>query len=325
MVEVVGVACSLAVQLRNLKVFCDVIDRRSFSRAAAENGLTQSAVSQCVQQLEELLGTRLVDRSKRPPTPTAEGKCFYDGCGQLLRQFETLVDEVQSLGQQLSGRVKVASIYSVGLSYLPGLVEKFETLHPKVQLAFQFAQPEEVYGMVERGLVDFGLVSYPAPNQSVACRFWREEPMLLVASPKRKTNRVEDLTAEELKQLAWIGFLPHLRIRQEIDRRLQSIGVTPRVVAELDNIDSVKHAVTVNTGVAVLPEPTVRNELAAGTLVSLPCRALEMQRPLGVIYRRGATLGASARVFMELAISEAAAETAVSEAVTENANAVAGA
>ncbi|MFY8013900.1 MAG: LysR family transcriptional regulator, partial [Limnohabitans sp.] len=65
-----------------------------------------SAVSQCVQQLEELLGTRLVDRSKRPPTPTAEGKCFYDGCGQLLRQYETLVDEVQALGQQLSGRVK---------------------------------------------------------------------------------------------------------------------------------------------------------------------------------------------------------------------------
>jgi DNA-binding transcriptional LysR family regulator len=75
----------------------------------------------------------------------------------------------------------------------------------------------------------------------------------------------------------------------------------------------------------VLPEPAVRNELAAGTLVSLPCRALEMQRPLGVIYRRGATLGASARVFMELALSDAAAETAVVDAATENSGAVAGA
>lgn len=311
-------ACSLAVQLRNLKVFCDVIDRRSFSRAAAENGLTQSAVSQCVQQLEELLGTRLVDRSKRPPTPTAEGKCFYDGCGQLLRQFETLVDEVQSLGQQLSGRVKVASIYSVGLSYLPGLVEKFEALHPQVQLGFQFAQPEEVYSMVERGVVDFGLVSYPSPSQNIACRFWREEPMLLVASPRRRLAHSTDLTTEDLLQLGWIAFLPHLRIRQELDRRLQSLGVTPRIVAELDNIDSVKHAVAVNTGVAVLPEPTVRSELAAGTLVALPCKALELQRPLGVIYRRGATLGASSRVFLDLVLSDAGVETAVMPEVVES-------
>lgn len=302
-------ACSLAVQLRNLKVFCDVIDRRSFSRAAAENGLTQSAVSQCVQQLEELLGTRLVDRSKRPPTPTAEGKCFYDGCGQLLRQYETLVDEVQALGQQLSGRVKVASIYSVGLSYLPGLTDRFQALHPSVQLGFQYGQPDEVYAMVEKGLVDFGLVSYPTPNQSIACRFWRDEPMLLVSSPRNRNLKDRELMAEDLSQLSWIGFLPHLRIRQEIDRKLNSLGVAPRVVAELDNIDSVKHAVTANAAVAVLPEPTVRAELVSGALVALPCQALEMKRPLGIIYRRNSTLGASARVFLEMLINDAVSES----------------
>ena len=109
------------MHLKSLKVFCDVVSRRSFSRAAEENGISQSGASQMVNHLEEHLGVKLIDRTKRPFVLTPEGEAYYDGCRKIVRRYFALEEEVKTLHEEVAGRVSVASIYSIGLSHMPRL------------------------------------------------------------------------------------------------------------------------------------------------------------------------------------------------------------
>src|SRR5687768_1572619 len=111
------------MHLKSLKVFCDVVGRRSFSRAADENGISQSGASQMVLHLEEGLGVKLIDRSKRPFVLTPEGQVYYDGCRRLVQKFNALEEEVKTLHEEVAGRVSIASIYSVGLSHMSRFVQ----------------------------------------------------------------------------------------------------------------------------------------------------------------------------------------------------------
>ena len=124
------------MHLKNLKVFCDVVARHSFSKAAQDNDMTQSGASQAVQQLEEYLHVQLIDRSKRPFVLTAEGDAFHRGCLKVLRSFDSLTDEVRSMGNAVAGKTSIASIYSVGLSYLPDIKKSVSEQFSKVQGAF---------------------------------------------------------------------------------------------------------------------------------------------------------------------------------------------
>ncbi|MFN7448922.1 MAG: LysR family transcriptional regulator [Pirellula sp.] len=292
------------MHIRSLKVFYDVVRKRSFSLAANEHGMTQSAASQSVQHLEDFLSVRLIDRSKRPFVLTAEGQKFYDGLAGVLRQFDSLVDEVRLGGHdsgEVTGHVVVASIYSMGLSYIPILKEKFERAFPAATFAYQLAHPNEVYRMVEQGTVDFGMVSYPDLNHpTLQTTLWRYEPMSLVASPRHRLASMGRLSPQALSQVGLVAFASNLRIRQEIDKALRALDVTMRVVVELDNIDSVKHAAIVNSGVAFLPRLTVANELVAGSLTMIECDGLDLTRPLGIIQRRDVSMSRAARSFMDL-------------------------
>ena len=290
----------ISIQIRSLKVFCDVVRRRSFSQAASDHGMTQSAASQTVQNLEEYLSVQLIDRSRRPFVLTAEGQRFYEGLSTMLRQFDTLVAEVRQSGDEVQGQVTIGSIYSAGLSYLPAIEQELQQRFPKATSRVQLAQTHEVYKLVEQGTVDFGLISYPEASKTIQATHWQDEPMVLVASPRHRLASEGEVTPESLNQCGLVAFAPNLRIRQEIDRHLRSRGITMRVVVELDNIDSVKHAVMVNRGLAFVPKPSVSNELSSGALQELSCSGLALTRPLGIIQRRHATLSRPARAFLEL-------------------------
>jgi DNA-binding transcriptional LysR family regulator len=297
-----------SLQIRSLKVFCDVVRRRSFSQAASDHGMTQSAASQTVQGIEEFLAVQLIDRSKRPFVLTAEGQRFYDGLTNVLRQFDGLVNEIRQVSDEVNGQVAIASIYSVGLSYLPAIEERFSEGFPQSTHVIQLAHPHEVYRMVEQGTVDFGLISYPEASKSILATHWRDEPMILIASPRHRLANATGVSPADLSSHAMVAFAPQLRIRQEIDRYLRNQGVGMRVVIELDNIDSVKHAVMVNSGLAIVPEPTVSAELATGAVKALHSPWMKLTRPLGVIQRRNVGPSRSARAFLELLLQDGSAQ-----------------
>ena len=295
------------MHLKSLKVFCDVVGWRSFSRAAQENGISQSGASQVVHQLESRLGVKLIDRSKRPFMLTPEGEAYYEGCRKLVQRYDALEDQVRTLHEEVSGRVRVVSIYSVGLHHMSRYMQRFLTGYPRANVRLEYQHPHRVYDAVEKDQADIGLVSYPRASRTMEAIPWREEPMVLVCSPIHRLAGRDRVQLEELAGENVIGFDPDLTIRHEIDRVLAEHGVEVHVAMEFDNIETIKRAVEIDAGLALLPEPTVRREVEAGSLVAVPLTSDELVRPLGIIHRRGKELGITTRRFIELLQSEGTA------------------
>jgi DNA-binding transcriptional LysR family regulator len=286
--------------LKPLKVFCDVVRHRSFSEAATENDISQPGVSQMVSQLEEYLGVKLIDRSKRPLVPTSEGEVFFEGCRKLVQRYSALEEEVRTLHHEVAGRVSVASIYSVGLSHMNRFVREFMQKHPKANVRIQYQHPDRVYEMVETDQVDLGLVSYPKASRTIKAIEWRDEPMVLVCSPSHRLAWCEAVALDELDGCDWVSFDAQLQIRRELDRVLAAHDVQMRVVMEFDNIETIKRAVEIDAGVALLPEPTVDREIQAGSLVARPLKDIQLIRPVGIIMRSNKELSAIIRLFIQL-------------------------
>ena len=292
------------MHLKSLKVFCDVVRRRSFSRAATENGMSQSGASQVVNQLETLLGVQLIDRTRRPFGLTGEGKVFYDGARKLLVQYDALVEDVRVFNAEVAGRVRVASIYSVGLNYMNLCVQAFLTNYPQANVRIEYLHPHRVYEAVETDQADLGLISYPKPSRSLAVIPWRDEPVVLVCSPGHRLAGARSVSLEDLAGEKMIGFECGLTIRREIDRVLAAHHVEVDLVMEFDNIETIKRAVEIGAGISLLPTPTVRREVEVGTLVTVPLKPIELVRPLGILHRRGKELGTTARRFIEAVRNE---------------------
>jgi DNA-binding transcriptional LysR family regulator len=301
------------MHVKSLKVFCDIVGRRSFSLAASENGISQSGASQIVHQLESYLGVKLIDRSKRPFVLTAEGEVYYEGCRKLVHRYAALVEEVQTLHQYVAGRIHVASIYSVGLSYGKQLIDRFTEQYPMTTVHMEYHHPDRVYELVDEGQVDIGLVSFAQTTRSIAAVPWRDEPMILVCSPDHPLAARQRVTAADIEGLRVIGFDRGLPIRRSIDRQLAEVGIEVKADIAFDNVDTIKRAIVVNAGASFLPAPSVQGELSAGELVSVSIENVSLNRPLGIIHRRGAELGETARRFVELLIGTAFASGATAE------------
>jgi DNA-binding transcriptional LysR family regulator len=292
------------MQLRPLKIFCDVVDRRSFTAAADENGLSQSAASQTVRQLEKQVGTPLLDRSRRPFVLTPEGKAFYEGCRRILRDFEALLMQVRSLHDAIAGRLTVAAIYSVGLAHMRQYVQQFRTLHPNASVRLEYLHPDRVYEVVENGGADLGLVSYPQSSRTIEFLPWRKEKIVIACAPDHPLANRQSAPLESLSGETLIGFERGLRIREEIDRELARRQTQVERGPEFDNIETIKQAVEIGDGVALLPEPTVERERAAGTLATVNLEGDELVRPLGILHRRQGELSAATKEFIDLLIPQ---------------------
>lgn len=288
------------MHVKSLKVFCDVVSCRSFSRAADENGISQSSASQTVHQLEQRLGVQLLDRSKRPFVLTAAGKLYYDGCRKFVQHLETLEEDVRALQHEVAGRVNVASIYSIGIGYMDQFVKDFLRRNPKANVRLSYQHPSRVYELVENNQVDVGLVSYPKSSRNISAIPWRDEMMVFVCSSDHPLAQRKSVKLADLQGLDVVAFDEHLKIRQKINKALLADRVDVNVTMEFDNIETLKRALEINAGVSILPEQTVAREVKAGTLSTANLTGNRMVRPVGIIHRRGFTFGKTASEFIRL-------------------------
>jgi DNA-binding transcriptional LysR family regulator len=183
-------------------------------------------------------------------------------------------------------------------------VQRFLAQHPKANVRLEYYHPDRVYERVEEDQADLGIVSYPKASRAITFIPWREEPMVLACASSHRLAGRNVVSLEDLRGENMVAYDPALRIRDEIDRALARRGVDAHVVMEFDNIETIKRAVEIDAGVAVLPEPTVAREVQSGSLVAIPLDTEELVRPLGIVQRRGRELTATARCFIELLQSE---------------------
>lgn len=286
--------------LEILKLYCDIVRLRSFSRGAAANQISQSAASQAIQQLEVELDVLLIDRSKRPFMVTPEGRTFSEGCRGLLQGFEKVRAEIASTRTQVTGSVRVAAIYSVGIHILSDHMQSFMSLYPQAKIRLEYLHPHKVVDAVLNDEADLGILSYPPANRSLTVLPWRSETMVFVCHPTHRLARRKIITAADLNGENFIAFDADLRIRKAIDRCLRQHDARVNGIMEFDNIETIKQAIAIGAGVSILPRPTILKEVGNRTLAAVPLAMPELVRPLGIIHRRGKLFPPTIARFLEL-------------------------
>jgi LysR family transcriptional regulator, transcriptional activator of the cysJI operon len=288
------------VSYESLKLFKDIAQTRSFSRGAVLNNVSQSAASQHVQDLERTLGIILLDRSTRPLVVTSAGQLYSDFCRDVLRRKEEFEVALGGQKQDVEGTVRVASIYSVGLSEMAQLEREFSRRQPKAHLEVEYLRPEKVYSAVLADEVDLGLVSYPETSREITVIPWRQEQMVLAAAPDHALAQRGRIAAKDLNGVDFIGFDEDLPIRREVDRFLREHQIEVTQTLHFDNLQMIKEAVAHHAGVSILPARILRDEVAQGRLVAIPLAAAELFRPLGIIHRKKKRFHAAAQAFLDL-------------------------
>jgi LysR family transcriptional regulator, transcriptional activator of the cysJI operon len=272
------------------------------SRGAATLGISQSAASQHVQEVEKHLGLGLFDRSKRPLELTEAGHLYADFCRDILRREEELALALESLKSDTTGTVRVVSIYSIGLSEMTRLQQEFSEQHPNARLEVEYMRPDKIYEAIRSDAADLGLVSYPESSREIAGIPWRDEQMQVALPPQHPLAGRDRILPRDLNGENFIGFDEDLIIRRELDRFLRAQGVEVNFAMHFDNIQMIKEAVALGTGISILPARTMQAEIEQGRLAAVALEAPELVRPVGIVHRRRKKMSRAAEAFLELLI-----------------------
>ncbi len=288
------------MQIETLKVFCDLVESRSFSQAAIRNFVTQSAVSQQIKNLESRFETALLVRDGRSVAPTVAGRIFYETSREILERFDRMNAELKSAGQEMAGSIRVATIYSVGLYELSVVVKTFLKTYPKVNLHVEYSRANHVYEDCLRGAIDLGIVPYPKARKGLQIISLPADRLILICSPDHPFARRRHMAVSRLDGENFVAFEKDVPSRAAIDQILREHGVGVRVVMEFDNIETIKRSVEIGAGVSIVPLLSVQREVQAGSLVQLHFTRQNFFRPLGVIVKSRHTLSPAAGRFIEL-------------------------
>jgi DNA-binding transcriptional LysR family regulator len=287
---------------RQLAAFCTVVERRSFSQAAEQLGVTQPAVSLQIRSLEKRLGLQLLDRSGRRVEPTDAGRRLYRSAQRLLALEEQLLAELgEEVEGELTGRLEIGASTGPGGTVLPVALAEFQQLHPGVQVALSVSDTQRVIEQVARRELELGVVGAVRRHRGVVFEpFFRDEVVLAVPRGHRFADR--QVSLDELKLEPLVLMQEGAGVRQVIDDELREIGLRLRdfnVQLELGLQESARSAVLAGYGVTFISQSAIEADVAAGTVAVARVEGLEPSREISLVRSAGRAETRVAQAFVE--------------------------
>jgi DNA-binding transcriptional LysR family regulator len=223
-----------------------------------------------------------------------------------------LEDALKRLGDQVEGVIRVASIYSVGLSELIQLERRFAQAYPHAEVSVTYRQPAKVYAAVIGDEADLGLVSYPEPSRELTVIPWRREEMVVAAAPDHPIAKLASvmqgpIPPSALEGIDFVGFDEELPISHHVESFFKEKGVEVNQTLHFDNIEMVKEAVAQKAGVSILPHRVMRDDLRQKRLTAIRLAGTALYRPLGIIHRKKKQFHPALQAFLDM-LCEAPAE-----------------
>jgi len=273
------------MQIESLRMFCDLAETKSFTKAAEMNRVTQSAVSQAISALERQWSALMVERSRKHFRLTRDGQVLYEYSKQLLREYDTLEAKMREVKDLISTRVRLAATHSVGLHELPPFIDAFRKVEPEVELQVELCHTREVYDRLLIDEVDLGLVAYPLREPRLKTVPLRKDRLTVICHPQHPFAKLKSIKLKSLSGQKFVSFERDTPIGRALDKMLRQQGVTVQQVTEFDNLETVKQAVEIDAGVAIVPEVTVSSEVARETLAAVPLEG-NYFRPLALLHKK---------------------------------------
>jgi DNA-binding transcriptional LysR family regulator len=288
---------------RQLQAFCAVVDRKSFSQAADQLGVTQPAVSLQVRALEQRVGQTLLDRSGRRVEPTEAGRRLYRSASRLLALEAQLFEEVSADESLLVGTLAIGASTGPGAHLVPLLLCDFQREHSEVRVALSIWDTQTVIDHVVDRELELGVVGALRRHRSLEFEPLVQDEIVLAVPPDHPAAS-RSLTVEKLKEETLIVMQEGAGVRQVVEEELRRAGLRLRGIEprlELGLQESVKSAVGAGYGVAFISRTAIEGELAAGTLAAARVEGVEPTRQIYVVRARGRALTRAAEAFLAFA------------------------
>jgi len=289
---------------RQLAAFCAVVERKSFSQAAEQLGVTQPAVSLQIRSLEKRLGQQLLDRSGRRVEPTEAGRRLYRNAQRMLALEEQLLGELADDGEgALAGRLVIGASTGPGGTVMPLLLCEFQRRHPDVQVALSVSDTQSVVEQVARRELELGVVGAARRHRAVVFEpFFRDEVVL--ACPPGHPFAGRTIAIDDLREEPLIVMQVGAGVRQVIEDELRGVGIRLRdldVRLELGLQESVRSAVAAGSGVTFISRTAVEADLAAGTIAAARVAGLDPAREISLVRASGRSETRVAQAFVAFA------------------------
>ena len=288
------------MHIQNFKTFCDLVETKSFSKAARLNEVTQSAVSQQLKAMEAHYDMLIIDRNQKKFRLTPQGTALYSTFKEILNLYEKLNCEIQEMRNIVSGTIQISTINSIGLHELPPYLKSFIKQFPSVNTRVEYRRANLVYEDVLHGNADLGLVAFPPPHKDLTVIPFANDELIIVMSPEHRLTKKRSISMNDLSDVEFVAFERDIPTRKATDEILAKAGVEVQVVMEFDNVETVKRAIEINAGIAILPASTVITESERNQLVIYKLEGGIHNRPLAIIHKKTRILTPALRSFVEL-------------------------
>lgn len=285
-------------EILDLRAFLAVYDLRNFHQAAEAIGLSQPALSRRIQALEATLGAALLERSKRSVTPTAIGRTIEPQLRRIIFDIENSVLSSEDLAVRQHGRITIASIPTAAISFLPKLIQEFNTRYPNIRFRILDLSSNEGLECIARGEVDFGINILGQTHPDLINTPIMDDPFIFFCRGDHPLAKRRTVTWSELTEQRLIGVSRESGNRVVLDNALAQNRIDVKWFYEVNHVSTAVGLTEAGLGATVLPKlalPLTRHP----DLVALRIEEPTISRTLGLLERRGGHLQAAARRFKE--------------------------
>ncbi|MEZ4726464.1 MAG: LysR family transcriptional regulator [Caldilineaceae bacterium] len=290
------------LDLHKLNIFLHVTRAGSFNRAAEGLLMSQSAVSQHIQDLEAGLGAILFERGRRGVEMTQAGQTLHEYAlhiFQMIAEAENAVTDVRKLP---SGQITIGATPGVGVYLLPDAIQSFRQHFPKLTVILQTGITSQIITDLHAERLDFGFVEGEldaASDQRLSIKVLEEVEQLVVVGRKHPWWSRDQIAIEELNGQSFIMRQAGSHTRIWLERKLREYKIDPKISGEFDNVESMKRMVTLGFCLAIFPAYVVQEEVKAGIVHALPLQGAPLQRTLKLVWEREKFFTPVARAFLK--------------------------
>jgi len=288
------------MEFRDLKIFRDIAQEKSFVKTAKLNFLTQPSISTHLKHLEEELGVKLFERAPRKVTLTKEGELLLPHVEDLLLRHDHLKAHLAQAKQIPAGSVRVATVYSVGMYELAPFLKKFIRAYPDIHTELQYRRADLIYDLILENKIDIGIVAYPDARAKIKVTPFGTDHLVLIVPPHHRLAERKRIRLRQIQDEHFIAFDQGIPTREAIDQALKQLGIKVQIRMTNDNIDTLKRAVEVGLGISIVPSKTVREEIRKGTLRSIQIDGVKLNRPLGILTLKDRTPSFPVELFIRM-------------------------
>jgi DNA-binding transcriptional LysR family regulator len=290
------------MELNQLKVFCEVVEKKSFSKAGEAVFLSQPTVSLQIRALEQELGTRLLDRQGREIRTTQSGKVFYGYARRILQLAGEAEQAIEQLKGLIKGELAIGASTIPGEYILPSPLAEFKAKYPGIEINLLIGDTREIIQKVLNNEVDMGIVGQRERSEKLVFHSFATEKLVLIAPVNSPWFTHEQITVGELKKVPFILRESGSGTRGSIERKLREVGVKEidlNIVMRAGSTAAVKKAVESGAGVSIISERAIENEIKLGSLEKRTIKGLEMERDFFIVHRRGRSHSPATKSFLQ--------------------------